>query len=89
MSKTVEEHFESCKQVSQVIDDANALLVKSQNELRLVRDMLELLKDYHHPKLKIPVNYRPWRPEKADTLNGAQISDIGIKRINELLGDRA
>ena len=89
MSKTVNEHFDQCKQVSQVIDDANALLTKAQKELRLARDMLELLKEYHHPKLQIPVNYRSWRPEKPDHLTGAQIADIGIKRINELLGDRA
>ena len=88
MSKTVKEHFEACKQVSQVIDDANALLTKCKDELHRSRTILELLEPYQHPKLAVPIPYMAWLTDEKSMPPSSLIA-LAIKRINALLGDRA
>ncbi len=90
MVKTVKEHFEDCKQVSDVIDNANALLTKCQRELDAARAALEALKEYQHPKMKMDVPYH-FRPSSGDrqTVTPAALIDKEVARINQLLGDRA
>lgn len=88
MSKTVKDHFEDCKQVSDVIDTANALLTKCQRELQVARDVLEALVECQHPKIimKTPYSLRAQDLEHSPPDN---VIRHEIKRINELLGDRA
>lgn len=87
MSYTVRSHLEDCKRVSDVVDNANALVIKAKRQLEEARDVLELLRENQHPKLQISVGYRSWADEKHMT--GTEIADIEIGRINALLGDRA
>ncbi|WP_120636061.1 hypothetical protein [Ruegeria sp. EL01] len=85
---TVKEHFEECKSVSDVIDNANALLTKCQAELMVARDLLDGLKEYQHPKLTMSVPYR-LRAKNDENLPPKALIDREIDRINALLGDRA
>lgn len=85
---TVKEHFEECKQVSDVIDRANALLVKCRAELSDARDVLDSLKEYQHPKLTMTAPYR-LRAKNDESLTPKALIEREVARINELLGDRA
>ncbi len=85
---TVKEHFEECKSVSDVIDNANALLTKCQAELMAARDVLEGLIDYQHPKLSLQAPYR-LRSGSDKSLSPTALIELEISRINTLLGDRA
>ena len=94
MSKTVKDHLEDCKQVSVVIDNANALLTKTKDELQRARDVLEALIDYQHPLLS--VNSYSYQVGKlfADNKTDKGIPPVAlikaeIAAINNLLGDRA
>lgn len=88
MNKTVKEHFEDCKQVSEVVDNANALLTKVQTELKYAREVLEKLVDYQHPKLIIATAYMSWLT-KDDKMTPDEMIRAEVRRINNLLGDRA
>lgn len=88
MSKTVKEHFAACKQVSEVIDDANALLTKCRDELHKARMILEMIGPYQHPKLEVPIGYNGWISDQKN-MPPSTLIEIEIKRINALLGDRA
>lgn len=99
MSKTVKEHFAACKQVSEVIDDANALLTKCRDELHKARIILEMIGPYQHPKLEVPIGCNGWISDQKNMPPGwisdekymppSTLIEIEIKRINALLGDRA
>lgn len=86
MSKTVKEHLEECKQVSDVIESANALLKKVQAELAIARAVLEELREYQHPKLTMP---HPYQLDRSKTSTPKSLIELEIDRINTLLGDRA
>lgn len=89
MTKTVKEHFENCKQVSQVVDDANALLSKVQRELAVARATLEALIDYQHPKLSMDYPYLIKGDCASPSGAPVHLIKVQIRNINELLGDRA
>lgn len=90
MTKTVKEHFENCKSVARVVDDANALLTKVQKELCAARATLEALQDEQHPRVRMNVPYH-MRTGSRDQM--VELPETVIKwqieRINALLGDRA
>ncbi|GGE30210.1 hypothetical protein GCM10011360_17830 [Primorskyibacter flagellatus] len=89
MAKTVQEHFEECKQIDQIVDQANALLTKVRNELVIARAVLEALSEYQHPKLAMAVPYQ-FRQDLGDKhVTPRTVIDAEITRINALLGDRA
>lgn len=87
MAKTVTEHFDDCKQVQDVVANANALLNKTQKQLGECRALLETLAPYQHPMLKVAVKYRPFAENGEYTPE--QLIEGQISRINALLGDRA
>lgn len=89
MAKTVKEHFEECKQIDQIVDQANALLTKVRIELATARDVLEGLKKYQHPEMRMRVPYQLSSSSDIKEAMPVSVIDIEIKRINELLGDRA
>jgi 16S rRNA G1207 methylase RsmC len=89
MSKTVKNHFEDCKQVSQVIDNANVLLAKCKRELAAARSTLQALKECQHPKMTMDVPYELREGRDRVTKTPAAVIDIEVRRINQLLGDRA
>ena len=88
MAKNIKEHMENCKQVSTIIDDANALLTKTRAELTQARSVLESLLEYQHPKLVIK-SYTVKQVTKNETASPKELINCEIARINELLGDRA
>lgn len=86
--KTVTQHLADSKALAQTIADANALVLKLQSELQIARQTLETLAVWAHPKMEIGPLYGPLYGDKK-SLTGAVICQIGVKRINEILGDRA
>ena len=84
-------HFENCKQVSQIVDDANALLTKVRDELFVARATLEALAAYQHPKLSMnmPNGIADSSNEREKPVPPAYVITRQIKRINAILGDRA
>ncbi|WP_065321743.1 hypothetical protein [Tritonibacter mobilis] len=89
MSKTVKEHFDECQQVSVVIDNANALLTKTRDELIVARSALEDLRKYQHPEMRMDCPYRLRTQRDEGKTTPAIVIDRAVRRINELLGDRA
>ena len=91
MSETLKAHFENCKQVSQIVDDANALLTKVRDELFTAREALESLIQYQHPKLAMSMPYRlaESASEREKMVAPAAVISRQVGRINALLGDRA
>lgn len=91
MTETTKAHFDNCKQVSQILDDANALLTKVRDELFTARETLEKLTEYQHHKLAMPIPYRlAWGDsEREKTVTPAVVIIRQVHRINALLGDRA
>ena len=88
---TIKSHFENCKQVSQIVDDANALLTKVRDELFVARETLEKLTEYQHSKLSMPIPYRLYEGsgEREKSVAPAVVISRQVHRINALLGDRA
>ena len=94
MSMTVKDHFEDCKRVSDVIDNANALLTKTKAELDRARNVLERLVEFQHPKMlmEIKFDYRVSELLGKSAEKGvdpATLIRAEISAINKLLGDRA
>jgi len=91
MTDTLKDHFENCKQVSKIVDDANALLTKVQSELFIARETLEALAQYQHPKLAMNMPYRmaDGQSEREKPVQPAYVISRQVARINALLGDRA
>ena len=88
MPKTVQEHFDDCKKVSEVIANANRLLEQTRSELICARTILEKLREFQHPKMEIPIEYMSWFSDRK-IMNPLEVIDLEIARINKLLGDRA
>ncbi|MBT9385504.1 hypothetical protein KM176_16640 [Pseudooceanicola sp. CBS1P-1] len=88
MSLTLTSHMHDCKSIGEAIANANALLVKTQTELQHTREVLEMLREYQHPKLVIQTTYKHWLTEEK-ALQPVKLIDAQIARINTLLGDRA
>lgn len=88
MTKTVKEHIANCKQVSQIVEDANALLHKVQSELYVSRAVLEALIEYQHQKMIMRAPSE-MRHQNSDAVPVAKVIRDEIARINEILGDRA
>lgn len=91
MSKTIKDHIDESDQVKTLIDHSNALLVKAREELVMIRESLECLRAYQHPKLVIASpgyrmkdvvgrGDRPFAP--------LDLIDAHVTRINALIGDR-
>lgn len=91
MTDTIKAHFENCKQVSQIVDDANALLTKVRDELFVARETLEGLVQYQHPKISMSLPYRlaDSREDREKSVAPAYVISRQVARINALLGDRA
>lgn len=89
MTKTVKDHFEACRDVSKLIDDANALATKLQAELKVSRAAFEALVDFQHPKLMMDYPYEMRRNNDLKNGTPATVIKSQIERINALLGDRA
>ena len=89
MTKSVKEHFDNCKQVSDIVDDANALLTKVQRELSVAREVLESLIEYQHQKLQMSVPYNIRKTNEEKVVTPAALIRLEITRINKILGDRA
>lgn len=85
---TIKQHFEDCKQVSVVIDNANALLTKTKRALEEARATLEALVEYQHPKLDMRAPYHQGSGSR-DASRPAEVIRVEVARINALLGDRA
>lgn len=82
------DHFANCKQVSQVIANANALLELARKELVIVRDLLEVLQLYQHEKMIIDTKYRAWNNDKS-TMTAIEVIQVEVRRLNKFIGDRA
>jgi len=89
MSKTVKQHFDECQQVSVVIDNANALLTKTRDELMIARSALEALIKYQHPEMRMDCPYQLTLRSDEGPTSPRIVIERTVRRINELLGDRA
>jgi hypothetical protein len=88
MTKSVKDHLDNCRQIDQIVKDANALVMKLQSELSVARAVLDGLMEYQHPKLTMKVPFQ-MREQKEEAVVPARLIQIEIERINSLLGDRA
>ena len=89
-TETISKHMADCKQVASIIENANALLMKSQKQLAQARDTLEKLREFQHPKMVMQVPYAFQRGGNRDeSATPAVVIDRQIAEINSLLGDRA
>ena len=90
MAKTVKEHLQESDRVESLVKDANALVKKLQSELAVTRTTLEALSEMQHPKIvmQIPYGLRGNQQNDNDTSPSGVISRQ-VRRINELLGDKA
>ena len=88
MTDTIKDHLDNCKQVSQVIADANALLTRAHSELLTVRDVLEVLLPYQHEKMIVGTAHRSWSRDKS-SMTAVEVIRVEIDRLNKFIGDRA
>ena len=88
MTDTMKDHFDDCKHVSQIVDNANALLSKAQTELQYARRVLELLLPYQHEKMIVDTKYQNWMTE-SHQLSAPDVIKAEVRRLNAFLGDRA
>lgn len=82
------DHFANCKQVNQVIADANALLDLARRELLIARDVLELLQLYQHERMVVDTRHRSWSLDKP-TMTAIEVAQVEVRRLNKFIGDRA
>ena len=89
-NRTVQQHLQACTKMESLITDSNALLNRLSNMLQQSRSILEALREYQHPKMKmdLPYSYRRSDSNQRDICPGDLI-DLHVKQINALLGDRA
>lgn len=87
--KTVTQHLADSAALAQTIANANALVVKLQKQIHEDREIIALLGQWSHPKLKISPIYGHWVPRDTSELTGEAIARLAVARINALLGDRA
>lgn len=89
-NRTVQQHLQACAKMESLITDSNALLNRLSNMLQQSRSILEALREYQHPKMKmdLPYSYRRGDSNQRDICPGDLI-DLHVKQINALLGDRA
>ena len=88
MTDDLKTHFDNCKQVSQVIADANALLERARVELGVARSVLETLLPYQHEKMVVETKWKSWNREKS-SMTAIEVVRCEIDRLNKFLGDRA
>jgi len=88
MTDNLKDHFEDCKQVEQVVANANALLSKAQMQLMRAREVLELLLPYQHEKMTVDTAYKSWLTE-ASKLSAPDVIKAEVRILNAFLGDRA
>lgn len=86
--QTITEHLDDCKEVGEVIKQANALLIKAKEELESARRTLETLQPFMHPLHKVG-EYEAKRLTGRDSCTPEVLAKAQVTRINELLGDRA
>ena len=87
MTDNLKEHFDNCKQIATVVADANALLSRAADELRVARDVIETLLPYQHEKMTVETKYKSWT-DKA-SMSAVEAARTGIHRLSKFLGDRA
>lgn len=93
MGKSIKDHMDESDQVKKLVDEANALLARAREELGLIREVLNELRPFQHPKLNIrqrEANYAARRVADCGDNDFAPLHliDRQIARINALLGDR-
>lgn len=89
MTKTVKEHLTESDRVSEIVNEANALVKKLQAELAISRTTLEELSEMQHPKLSMRVPYAIRNKTLDDSASPKSIISCQVDRISALLGDRA
>lgn len=87
--KTVHQHLADSAALAKTIADANALVLKLQKQIQEDRQVIELLGQWSHPKLKISPLYGVWVPSETSEATGEVVAKLAVARINALLGDRA
>ena len=88
MTDNLEKHFDDCKQVQQVVANANALLLKAQRQLIQAREVLELLLPYQHEKMMVDTPWMKWLTDNQK-LSAPSVIKNEIQILNQFLGDRA
>jgi len=89
-TRTVQQHLEACKSVENLLTDSNAMVTRLAAALRATRDTLEALLEYQHPKLAmLPPYHLRANSDPNRSAPPAAVIACQVKRINELLGDRA
>ena len=87
-TENLTDHFANCKQVNQVIADANALLDLARQELIVAREVLEVLQLYQHEKMLVDTKHRRWNLDKS-TMTAIEVAQVAVRRLNKFIGDRA
>jgi hypothetical protein len=87
-TENLTDHFANCKQVNQVIADANALLDLARAELIVAREVLEVLQLYQHEKMLVDTKYRRWNLDKS-SMTAIEVAQVAVRRLNKFIGDRA
>jgi hypothetical protein len=87
-TENLTDHFANCKQVNQVIADANALLDLARQELIIAREVLEVLQLYQQEKMLVDTKHRRWNLDKS-TMTAIEVAQVAVRRLNKFIGDRA
>lgn len=88
--KTVKQHMEACRAVEALIDDSNALVTRLHRGLCQVRETLEALREYQHPKVQMEIPYSLRQSDSNQrVVSPVDLINMQVKHINSLLGDRA
>lgn len=85
----MKQQAEAITTVRNIMAAAMALPERLAKQLREARAVLEDLKEYQHPKIIINTSHAVRAATSLDQLPPAMLIEAEIKRINEILGDRA
>lgn len=89
-NRTVQQHLQACAKMESLITDRNALLNCLSNMLQQTRSILESLREYQHPKIRMDLPYSMRRNDSNQRdICPVDLIELHIKQINALLGDRA
>ena len=86
---TMKQQADAITTVSKLMGAAMALPERLAKQLREARAVLETLQEYQHPKLSIDLNYSLKDAMGDSRIPPATLIEREIKRINDILGDRA